>query len=459
MCMIAETDASFEVGPCQTGLSGTDPLISADPAPTCAACVVIPARDEAEVIERTLAALADQRGFDDRPVDPATFEVILLANNCQDETAAVARRWAACHGGLTLHVIERDLPPGHANVGYARRLAMDEACRRLLAVGRARGVIASTDADTIVSPRWLVATRHEVERGAEAVGGRILVAQRERQAMARPVRSRFLRNVGYWALVDEVMARVDPRPTDPWPRHEQFFGASLAVTARAYRRVGGLPVLPSGEDAALADALRRADIDIRHSPAVRVQTSARVDGRAPAGLAALLGTWSDLAADAPFPRVPSAATVVARATGRRALRGLWKEAQDSRQVCAAEVARLAEHANVTQAWLAHAIISADRFGALLSDFEQRACWQRPPELVDVRDAIDGLRRWLEPYRRPGTPPPTFARHLPGLPYLPSIRRSLHIAAPTRPVPASAALEQVEAVAKAAMSLAQPPQVA
>jgi hypothetical protein len=421
--------------------------------------VVIPARDEAEVIERTLAALADQRGLDGQPLDPATYEVILLANNCRDETVAVAPRWAARHGSLMLHVVERDLPPEHANVGYARRLAMDEACRRLLAVGRPQGVIASTDADTRVAPRWLAATLQEVERGAEAVGGRILVEPAERQAMAPSVRRRFLRNVGYWALVDEVMARVDPRPADPWPRHEQFFGASLAVTAGAYRRVGGLPARTSGEDAALADALRCADIEIRHSPAVRVHTSARLDGRAPAGLAALLGMWSDLTPDAPFPRVPNVATVVARATGRRALRGLWKQAQDAREVCSAEVARLADHANVAETWLAHAILNADRFGALLSDFEQRAAWRRSPELVDIRDAIDGLRCWLEPYRRPGAPPPTFARHLPGLPYLPPTCGPLHIAAPARPDSSSAPLEEIEAVAKVAVPLAPPPQVA
>lgn len=30
---------------------------------------------------------------------------------------------------------------------------------------------------------------------------------------------------------------------DPWPRHHWHFGASLALTARAYRCVGGLPMV------------------------------------------------------------------------------------------------------------------------------------------------------------------------------------------------------------------------
>ena len=66
----------------------------------------------------------------------------------------MARQLAARIPRLALHVVELDLPPDQAHVGYARRLAMDEACRRLLMVGRPRGVIATTDADTMVTSTW-----------------------------------------------------------------------------------------------------------------------------------------------------------------------------------------------------------------------------------------------------------------------------------------------------------------
>ena len=70
--------------------------------------------------------------------DPALrrYEIIVLANNCRDGTARVARRLADAHADLALHVVEIELPPTEAHVGTARRLAMDEACRRLLLVGR-----------------------------------------------------------------------------------------------------------------------------------------------------------------------------------------------------------------------------------------------------------------------------------------------------------------------------------
>ena len=438
------------------------PFIAIPPSPALEACVVIPARDEAESIEQTLAALAVQRGVEGQPLDPSSVEVILLANNCRDATASVARRWAKRNGRITLHVVDVEFPPDLANVGYARRLAMDEACRRLFAVGRPRGVIATTDADTIVSPTWLAATFQEVACGAEAVGGRILVTATERRAMAPAARSRFLRNVGYGSLANEVAARIDPRPGDPWPCHEQFSGASLAVTARAYRAVGGLPPLPSGEDTALADALLRADIEIRHSLAVRVHTSGRLDGRTPAGLAAALAIWSNLTLDGQFQLVPSAATVVERSVARRALRDLWQQAQVTRDACAAEVARLADFATVPEAWLHHALLDAARFGVLLPEFEARSRWRRTPDMVDVRHAITDLRDWLSTYRRPSVRPPTFARRLDGLPFLaPARPRSRRVARPlpVPPSPVLPTLEHVQTVGPLSASLASPPHVA
>jgi hypothetical protein len=457
--MIEGLDVSATNARSPAWIPDTGALIGVPPIPTCAACIVVPARDEADYIVRTLDSLAAQRDLEGCPLDPASFEVILLANNCRDRTADVARAWAGRNPSSRLHVVELDLPRELAHVGYARRLAMDEACRRLFTAGRLRGVIATTDADTVVSPTWLAATLHEMALGAEAVGGRILVAAHEREAMAPPARIRFLRNVGYWALANEVMARVDPRPGDPWPCHEQFFGASLAITARAYREVGGLPPLLSGEDAALANALRRVDVEIRHSPAVRVHTSGRLDGRTPAGLAALLASWSGLTPNDQVQLVPSASTVVARAIGRRALRALWRQAQRNREVGSAEVAQLANDAQVPEAWLHHALLSDGTFGRLLGDFEQRARWQRSPELVDVRDAIEGLRRWLEPYRRPGAPAPTFARHAASRPYAPPPDDAVRCSVATRTRAESAPLEEIQSIAKGTAPLAPPPQVA
>jgi hypothetical protein len=59
----------------------------------------------------------------------------------------------------------------------------------------------------------------------------------------------------------------------------------LAVTVEAYQRAGGMPDVPSGEDRAFVDRLARMDARIRHDPLLKVTVSARIDGRAPGGMA------------------------------------------------------------------------------------------------------------------------------------------------------------------------------
>ena len=60
---------------------------------------------------------------------------------------------------------------------------------------------------------------------------------------------------------------------------------SLALTAAAYARCGGLPVRAALEDEALEHALSSQGIAIHRSTRVRVRTSARTSGRTPRGLA------------------------------------------------------------------------------------------------------------------------------------------------------------------------------
>lgn len=55
------------------------------------------------------------------------------------------------------------------HVGRARRLLMDEACLRLLSLGRFSSLIISTD--TRVVPDWLAAIRIEIAAGIDAAVG------------------------------------------------------------------------------------------------------------------------------------------------------------------------------------------------------------------------------------------------------------------------------------------------
>ncbi|HYI14911.1 MAG TPA: glycosyltransferase family 2 protein, partial [Thermomicrobiales bacterium] len=240
------------------------------------------------------------------------FEIILLVNNSDDGSAAAARAFARQHAELALHVVEIDLPEEVAHVGRARRLLMDLAAARL----GPTGVIATTDADTVVAPDWIAMTLAEIAAGADAVAGRILVdpvgfAEHDRHAQLF-----HLRDVTYRYLVAELEARLAPDPFDPWPRHFQHFGPSMAVTVETYLRSGGMPPLPSLEDVAFSDALRRIGARIRHSPAVRVVTSARPTGRTGFGFAVQLGCWSQMGARSEPFMVESVPAIIARLTGQ-----------------------------------------------------------------------------------------------------------------------------------------------
>ena len=183
---------------------------------------------------------------------------------------------------LALHVAELWLPTAQAHVGRARGLLMDAACARLEAVDQPAGIIASTDADTRVAPTWLAGIQAEIALGADAVGGRILTEATRPELL--PLRRNQARDAAYRQLCARLEDLLDPTPADPWPRHHQHFGASLALTARAYCQVGGLPEVRFLEDEALCQALRRHDLTVRHSPRVQVLTSARQQGRVEVGL-------------------------------------------------------------------------------------------------------------------------------------------------------------------------------
>jgi glycosyltransferase involved in cell wall biosynthesis len=252
----------------------TPALISNPPLKSCEVCVIIPVKDEAQMLGRTLKALSMQTSLEGKPLNPLLYEVIVLANNCSDRSAAIAHQFAEQHPFLAIHVAEITLPPEQAYIGYVRKLLMDEAYSRLMNSGRRRGIIASTDGDTTVSPTWIAATLAEMAKGADAVGGRI-ITDRHRHALSPQAKACFLREVSYRSLVAELESYIDPDPYDPWPRHYQHYGASLAVTAETYAQCGGMPPVKTPEDEAFYQSLLLVDARFRHSPLVRVTTSAR----------------------------------------------------------------------------------------------------------------------------------------------------------------------------------------
>ncbi len=270
--------------------------------------VAIPARNEADCIVACLEALNGQVGA-------RLDHIVLLANNCTDATASLARSVTLC-GGTQLHVLEQNLPPEAANAGIARRLAMAAA---VPLVG-SDGILLTTDADGQVDPDWLAANLAAIDAGAEAVAGWVELHPIDWGRIPAALHEDDARECAYDRLCDELHARLDPDPSDPMPRHTQHSGASIAVTASAYARCGGIPPVPSGEDRALIAALRRVDARVRHAPEVHVVVSGRIVGRADGGMADTIRRRMHRPDDTLDDRLEPAADCARRASLRAALR-------------------------------------------------------------------------------------------------------------------------------------------
>jgi cellulose synthase/poly-beta-1,6-N-acetylglucosamine synthase-like glycosyltransferase len=112
--------------------------------------VVVPAHDEEGGIARTVRSLLAV----DYP--RAAFRVVVVADNCSDRTADIARRSGA-------DVLVRQ-DAEHPGKGYALRFAFDH----VLHEGRAEAAVV-VDADSIVSPNLLAAFAARFATGAPAL--------------------------------------------------------------------------------------------------------------------------------------------------------------------------------------------------------------------------------------------------------------------------------------------------
>ncbi|MDA0162586.1 glucosyl-3-phosphoglycerate synthase [Solirubrobacter ginsenosidimutans] len=221
------------------------------------ACVVVPARDEEELIGACIAALAGQRG-----VAREDYAVLLVLDRCTDATEQRAREAA---GTLNLQIIEAQ----ESGVGHARRQGMDLAAGLL----EPDGLIATTDADSEPAPDWLRAQLDAVAGGARAIGGRILLGAHDLPPAA------LRRREADAAIRQAALVGAGAR------EHHQFSGASLAVTAATYAKVGRMEPRAALEDEGFERALRRHGVPIERLAAVRVTTSGRRFGRTQRGLA------------------------------------------------------------------------------------------------------------------------------------------------------------------------------
>ena len=276
--------------------------------------VAVPARNEAERLPTLLSALAKQTWLF---AANTLLDVVVVLNNCDDHSAEIVNMASTRHDGLRLHVVDVRFPPPWAHVGSARRLAMERA----LNIGGPHSVLFSTDADAAPAADWIEASLRSISAGADLVGGHIIGDKGEETLLGQGFLRRATHHLEYVDLVDHLKSLLDPDPHDPWPRHFDHTGASLAVRSDVYRAVGGIPPISFREDVVFVTRAVATGYRLRHPLEVRVSVSARLDGRARGGMADRLKAWLAAEAAGQPQLVDGAAAVLARLAHRRHKRG------------------------------------------------------------------------------------------------------------------------------------------
>jgi GT2 family glycosyltransferase len=294
--------------------------------------VAIPARNEEKRLPLLLAALANQtwHAHSRRPL-----EVVVVLNNCDDGSRAAVVEAVRLEPRLSVELIDIHFADGDAHVGTARRLAMDMAAQSC--AGTDGTAILTTDADAVPRADWVEANLRHLQE-VDLVGGHIRGDPAEEAQLGPGFRRRAHQHLRYADLINQLAAVVDPVAHDPWPRHRDYTGASLAVRADVYAAVGGLPALPRREDLAFVTRVAAAGYRIRHPLDVETEVSARLVGRASGGMADCLREWMrEEATGAPL-LVEDPQRVLARLQRRRRLRQLGDASPTERAAVARDLA-------------------------------------------------------------------------------------------------------------------------
>ncbi len=234
--------------------------------------VAIPVKNEEKIIGACLQSLAAQTMKFDR--------LVLLLNNCNDGTLQICNEIRARLAGVEIY--QEHLQGNLASAGEARRLAFQYATRPY-----AEAILLTTDADAVPERAWIEKNVAEITAGAQAVCGAIEIDPLEAACIAH-LQQDDAREKSLLALLDEITSLLNPDPFDPWPRHQQQSGASIALRSDILLLAGGPPHVAACEDRLLIEKLRLVDARIRHAPTIRVRVSGRMEGRAAGGMAETL---------------------------------------------------------------------------------------------------------------------------------------------------------------------------
>ncbi len=219
------------------------------PSPNLGIVVVIPAYREHHLL---LSLMALERC----ELPACDTEVLVVVNDSEADTpelrasniaiAAEAERWAAQHSNTRrwFHILRHyGLPRKAAGVGLARKIGMDEACRRLEQAGNPQGVIACFDADSCCASNYLREMERHFQAHPQCPACSIYFEHPLQGAEFPP---EVYRAAGDYELHLRYFIQAQRYAGFPFAFHT--VGSSMAVRCRDYQLQGGMNRRQAGED-------------------------------------------------------------------------------------------------------------------------------------------------------------------------------------------------------------------
>ncbi|MDQ6992519.1 MAG: hypothetical protein Q9M31_03520 [Mariprofundus sp.] len=216
---------------------------------------------------------------------PASAAELICKQN--RDTLEQIKRWQVQHNqsGFKVHLITAfDLPAKASGVGIARKIGMDEAMARFVSVGKEDGIIASLDADCLVSSNYFthllqafsqqpkmhaatIAYQHRIDEEADTY-----------HRLAITYYELFLRYIEMgWSYAGLPYAFT-------------AIGSCFAVRANTAARHQGMNKRQAGEDFYFLHKLAR-ERPLAHIAGVTVYPSARISSRTPFGTGQAISDW------------------------------------------------------------------------------------------------------------------------------------------------------------------------
>lgn len=255
--------------------------------------VAVPCYNEPDLIT-SLSSLArcDQPAADVEVIvllnQPADCSATIVENN--SNTATQFHQWTTQLNlnWIKFHlVVKKDIPQHQAGVGLARKMAMDEAVRRLLwSNNEEEGIIIGFDADCTCDKNYFRAIEHHFDSNSKTDGCSIYFEH----PLKGPLRDDIYQAIEQYEL--HLRYLVNGIKFSGFPFAFQTLGSSMAVRCPVYQNQGGMNRRKAGEDFHFLQKVISLG-NYSNLTATRVIPSPRISDRVPFGTGKAMADWTN----------------------------------------------------------------------------------------------------------------------------------------------------------------------